>query len=76
MKRLIAALLVLCLAGCSVPASVFGPAASAGEPAEEAMACRIADGAEDGRTAGAGKPLPHERYRCARHAGRQRGERH
>lgn len=48
MKRLIAALLVLCLAGCSVPASVSGPAASAGEPAEEAMACRIADGAEDG----------------------------
>ena len=46
MKRLIAALLVLCLAGCSVPASA--PASPAPEEAEEAMACRIADGAEDG----------------------------
>ena len=44
MKRLIAALLVLCLAGCSAPASA--PASPAPEEGEEAMACRIADGAE------------------------------
>ncbi|HJD17877.1 MAG TPA: hypothetical protein IAA01_06400 [Candidatus Fournierella excrementavium] len=39
MKRFFAVLLALCLAGCSAPASVSGPA-------EEARTCRIADGAE------------------------------
>ena len=53
MKRLIALLLALCLAGCSAPASA--PAQSAAEPGEEAVICRIADGAEDGNLLLAGQ---------------------
>ena len=48
MKRFFAVLLALFLAGCSTAESVSGPPASATVPAEEAMVCRIADGAEDG----------------------------
>lgn len=44
MKRFFAVLLALCLAGCSAPGSVSGPAASAAVPVEEARTCRIADG--------------------------------
>lgn len=39
-------LLVLCLAGCSAPASASVPSVPA--PGEAAVTCRIADGAEDG----------------------------
>lgn len=48
MRRFLALLLAVCLAGCAAPAPGAGSPAPATEAVEEAMVCRIADGAESG----------------------------